>query len=154
MRFEHRSTVNAPRAVVWGFLMDVPRVARCVPGVETVEPLGEERYRGVLKVAVGPVRLLLAGEVAITSRDEAAGTAVLRATAADKGAGGAVSADMRMAVTDGATPGTSLLHIVTEAQVMGRIGEFGQPIIKRKADQTMNEFAANLGRAIAGTGAA
>ena len=133
---------------MWAFLLDVPRVARCVPGVETVESIGEDRFRGVLKVAVGPVRLTLAGEVAITSRDEAAGIAVLRATAADKGAGGAVSADLRMTVTDGAAPDTSELQIVTEAQVMGRIGEFGQPIIKRKADQTMNEFAANLGRAI------
>ena len=149
MRFEHKSTVSAPRAVVWAFLLDVPRVARCVPGVESVEPIGDDRFRGVLKVAVGPVRLTLTGEVAITSRDEAAGIAVLRATAADKGAGGAVSADMRLAVSDGIASGSAELQIVTEAQVMGRIGEFGQPIIKRKADQTMNEFAANLGRAIA-----
>ncbi len=148
MRFEHKSTVNAPRAVVWAFLLDVPRVAHCVPGVETVESIGDDRFRGVLKVAVGPVRLTLTGEVAIASRDEAAGIAVLRATAADKGAGGAVSAEMRMVVTDGMAPDTSELQIFTEAQVMGRIGEFGQPIIKRKADQTMNEFAANLGRAI------
>ncbi len=154
MKFEHQSTVPAPRATVWSFLMDVPRVARCVPGVEAIEALGDDRYRGLLRISVGPIRLALAGEVAVTLKDEAAGIAGMRATAADKGAGGAVSADLRIEVRDGATPGTSELRITTDAQVMGRIGEFGQPIIKRKADQTMGEFAGNLARAVAGTGAA
>ena len=150
MRFEHRSAVAADRATVWAFIMDVPKVARCVPGVDTVEPLGDDRYRGVLKVSVGPIHLTLAGEVAVTASDPATGTATMRATAADKGAGGSVTADMRMVVTEGSAPGTTDLHIVTEAQIMGKIGEFGQPIIKRKADQTMSQFAANLSRAVAG----
>lgn len=150
MRFEHASTVPAPRATVWAFLMDVPRVARCLPGVEAIEPLGDDRYRGVLRVSVGPIRLALAGELTVTSRDEAAGVAGMRATAADRGAGGAVSAEMRIEVRDGATPGTSELRISTDAQVMGRIGEFGQPIIKRKADLLTGEFAANLARAVVG----
>ena len=44
------------------------------------------------------------------------------------------------------------LKLDTDATVMGRIGEFGQPIIKKKAEQMMNEFAKNLEKAITATG--
>jgi carbon monoxide dehydrogenase subunit G len=74
----------------------------------------------------------------------------MRADAADKRAGGAVKAIMSMAASE--TPGnpnSTELLMETDAQVMGRIGEFGQPIIRKKAEQTMNEFAKNLQKAIA-----
>ena len=142
MRFEHSAAIAASRARVWDLLMDVPRSARLVPGVESVEAAGPDRYRGTLRVQVGPVRLALEGDVAITARDAEAGTATMRVDAADARAGGAVRATLGLALSerDGATE----LRITTDAQVLGRIGEFGQPIIKRKADQLMSEFAANV----------
>jgi hypothetical protein len=149
MKFEHKATIAAPIDRVWAFLMDVPSVATCAPGVESVEPLGDDKYRGTLKVAVGPVRLSLQGDVSIVAKDEAARTASMRADAADKRAGGAVKAVMNMALTElSANPPSTELRMETDAQVMGRIGEFGQPIIRKKAEQTMNEFAANLQKAI------
>ncbi len=116
MKFAHEATIAAPMDKVWSFLMDVPSVAKCAPGVEEVEPLGNDRYRGTLKVSVGPIRLSLQGDVYIVERDDAAMKASMRADA--------------------------------DATVMGRIGEFGQPIIKKKAEQMMNEFAKNLEKAI------
>jgi carbon monoxide dehydrogenase subunit G len=149
MKFEHRATIPASMDKVWAFLMDVPKVATCAPGVDSVEPLGDNKYRGTIKVSVGPIKLNLAGDVSITERDDAAKKASMRADAADKRAGGAVKAIMSMSLTE--TPGnpnSSELLMETDAQVMGRIGEFGQPIIKKKAEQTMNEFAKNLQKAI------
>jgi len=127
--------------------MDVPRVARCVPGVESVEALGDDKFRGTLKVSVGPIKLALMGDIAITESDANGGRAAMRADAADKRVGGAVKATMEMLVKE-ATPETSDLTITTDAQVMGKIGEFGQPIIRKKADQIMQEFAKNLGREV------
>jgi carbon monoxide dehydrogenase subunit G len=150
MKFEHKATIPAPIDKVWAFLVDIPKVATCVPGVDTVEALGDDKYRGIIKVAVGPIRLNLAGDVSITERDDAAHRAAMRADAADKRAGGAVKAIMSMAASE--TPGnpnSTELLMETDAQVMGRIGEFGQPIIRKKAEQTMNEFAKNLQKAIA-----
>ena len=100
-----------------------------------------ERQYGVLKrlgaTPLGRPRLL------------AAKTASMRADAADKRAGGAVKAVMTMALAQpsGGGSGTQL-KLDTDATVMGRIGEFGQPIIKKKAEQMMNEFARNLEKAI------
>ena len=150
MKFEHKATLAAPIDKVWAFLMDLTKVATCVPGVDTVEAIGDGKYRGTIKVAVGPIRLNLAGDVSITERDDTAKKASMRADAADKRAGGAVKAVMSMAVSE--TPGnpnSTELALETDAQVMGRIGEFGQPIIRKKAEQTMNEFAKNLEKAIA-----
>jgi carbon monoxide dehydrogenase subunit G len=153
MKFEHVATIAAPVDKVWSFLMDVPSVAKCAPGVEEVEPLGDDRYRGTLKVSVGPIKLAMQGDVYIVERDDVAHKASMRADAADKRAGGAVKAVLSMALTDppeGAS-GTQL-HLDTDATVMGRIGEFGQPIIKKKAEQMMNEFTKNLEQAITAGG--
>jgi carbon monoxide dehydrogenase subunit G len=147
MKFEHSVAVQAPKQKVFELLMDVPRVAKCVPGVESVEALGDDKYRGTLKVSVGPIKLALQGDIAITGSDLASGKAAMRADAADKRVGGAVKATMDMQV-DEASADTSNLTIVTDAQVMGRIGEFGQPIIRKKADQIMQEFAKNLSKEV------
>jgi carbon monoxide dehydrogenase subunit G len=147
MKFEHSARIPAPKEQVWAVLMDVPRVATCVPGVESVEAVGDDVYRGTLKVRVGPIGLALAGDVSITEKDEEAGTASMRADAADRKVGGMVKATMQMHLSP--VPGESAtdLRIVTDAQVGGRIGEFGQPIIRKKADQIMQEFAANVSKA-------
>jgi carbon monoxide dehydrogenase subunit G len=149
MKLEHSVAVQAPKAKLWDLLMDVPRVAKCVPGVESVEALGDDKYRGTLKVSVGPIKLALQGDISITDSDAASGKAAMRADAADKRVGGAVKAVMDMQV-DEASADTSNLTIVTDAQVMGRIGEFGQPIIRKKADQIMQEFAKNLSKEVSG----
>lgn len=147
MKFEHSATIQAPIDRVWDFLLDVPSVAKCAPGVESVEALGDDRYRGTIRVQVGPIRLALQGDVSIVEKDEVARKASMRADAADKRAGGAVKAVMSMALTESPGGGTDL-RMETDAQVMGKIGEFGQPIIRKKADQMMAEFAKNLEQAI------
>ncbi len=143
MKFEHVVRVEAPADRVYPLLLDVPRVARCVPGVEGVEPREGDRYAGRMRIQVGPVRLSLAGEVAIASRDPVARVASLRAQADDRVTGG-VRALMTIAV--GETGGGSELRITSDVQVLGRLGELGQPIMKRKADQLIGEFARCLGR--------
>jgi len=74
----------------------------------------------------------------------------MRADAADRRAGGAVKAVINMALSETEGVQGTQLRLETDAQVMGRIGEFGQPIIRKKAEQMMNEFAKNLEQAIAG----
>jgi len=146
VRFEHIVRVAAPADQIFPILLDVPRVARCVPGVESVEARDAGRYAGRLRVKVGPIRLSLEGEVAIVSRDAVAHSATLRAEADDRLTGG-VRALMTVAITD--ADGGSELRIASDVQVLGRLGELGQPILKRKADQIIGEFARCLGREVA-----
>jgi len=145
VKLEHRVTVDAPRAAVWAVLMDLPVAARCVPGTRDVVPDGQG-VRGTLDVRVGPVKLALAGTVAIESRDEAAGTARLRANAEDQRLGGAVRALVDLAVS-GDEP--TELRMSTDVAILGRIGELGQPLIARQADKVLAGFADCLRRTVA-----
>jgi carbon monoxide dehydrogenase subunit G len=145
VKLEHRVTVDAPRAAVWAVLMDLPVAATCVPGTRDVAPDGDG-VRGTLEVRVGPVKLALTGTVAIESRDEAAGTARLRANAEDRRLGGAVRAFVDLAVT-GDSP--TELRLVSDIAILGRIGELGQPLIARQADKVLAGFADCLRRTVA-----
>jgi uncharacterized protein len=148
MKFDQ--TIDLPEASpdkVWAFVMDVPSMAKCIPGCDGVEELGNNHYKAVVKIKVGPIGLSLASDISIVEKDETNRTASLLVEAADKRVGGAVKATMSMKLTpEGA--GTKL-EVTTDANVMGRIGDFGQPIIRKKADQTLQEVAANLRKALA-----
>jgi carbon monoxide dehydrogenase subunit G len=148
MKFEQ--TIDLPGASpdrVWDFVMDVPSMAKCIPGCSSVEDLGDNHYKATVKIKVGPIGLTLASDISIVEKNEADRTASLLVEAADKRVGGAVKATMAMKLTpegDG-----SKLEVTTDANVMGRIGDFGQPIIRKKADQTLQEVAENLRKALA-----
>lgn len=145
MKLEHHLTLDAPRTAVWAVLMDLPVAAGCVPGTRDIAPAGDG-VRGTLDVRVGPVKLALGGTVAVESRDEVAGTARLRADAADQRIGGAVRALVDLAVTGDAP---TELRISTDVAILGRIGELGQPLIARQADKVLAGFAECLRRTVA-----
>ncbi|TMC70372.1 MAG: hypothetical protein E6J13_09360 [Chloroflexi bacterium] len=146
MKFTNSATVAAPRDKVWARLMDIPAAARCVPGVASVRPNGKDKYLGTLAVQIGPVRLVLDGDFAIIARDETAGTASIRADAKDSRVGGAIRATMNLALAE--QKGETEVRIGTDLTVIGRLGEFGQAVIKRKADQLMQDFAECLARQV------
>lgn len=147
MKFEQTVDLNSSIDKVWSFVMDVPSMAKCIPGVESVEDLGNEKYKVVMKVRVGPIGLTLNSELSVASKDESTHTAALRVDAADKRVGGAVKSTMTMHLEPQGS-GTKM-QVVTDAQVMGRIGDFGQPVIRKKADQMLQEVAENLRKALA-----
>jgi carbon monoxide dehydrogenase subunit G len=147
--FRQECVIPVERERLWQFLMDVPRVARCVPGVESVEAVDRQSYTGRLGVRIGPIRLSLDGTVALEEQDPEAWRARMRADASDRRLGGGIRARMTLVLTP-AEAGTRL-HIETDLTVLGKIGEFGQPIIRKKADGLLEEFARNLQSALGAT---
>jgi carbon monoxide dehydrogenase subunit G len=148
---EHRITVPAPPERVWAFMMDIPAVSRCVPGVDGVARIDDTTYSGVMSVRVGPIQIRLDGRVILAERDEPARQARMDLQAADKRVNGAVNAKMRMQLSPGETSDKTDVDIRTDANVMGKLGEFGQAVIRKKADQIVQEFARNLSAAVAAT---
>jgi len=146
VRLVLRSIVAVERERLWEFLLDVPRVAQCIPGVEAIERTGESRYRGFLKLQMGPVRLALGGTVTLEERDRNAWQTSMRAEADDRGAGGGIRARMTARLAP-AEAGTEFV-VETDLTVLGKIGEFGQPLIKKKADGLIQAFAANVQAAL------
>ncbi len=108
-----------------------------------MEPLGDNKYKGTVKQRVGPIGVTLEGTMTVVETDEQAGRAAMTAEGADKRIGGAVRAKMTMNVKEVA-PSQTELTVDTDANIGGRLGEFGGAVIKKKADQTMEQFAKNI----------
>ena len=147
MTFTQECVIPVERERLWDLLMDIPKVGRCVPGVEAIEAVDEGAYKGKLGVRIGPIRLSLDGTMAVEEQDRATWRARMRADANDRRLGGGIRARMTLTLTPDAA-GTRL-HLETDLTVLGKIGEFGQPIIKKKADTLLEEFARNLRSALA-----
>jgi len=125
--------------------MDIPKVSSCLPGVESVEKMeGEtDTYQGTLKVRVGPISLTLQGKIILEEKNEQEMRAALRAEAADRRAAGAVRGKSTMALKK-LGPNETELAVETDVNILGKIGEFGQPIIRKKADQMLKQFIENI----------
>lgn len=142
MLLQQQFTVTAPPPTVWAFFRDVPAVAACLPGVEEVTPVGPGVYQGALQVRVGPLGFRLVGKLVEQEVDAANRSATLQVTAEDPRLASAVNASVRLrlsAVGDG-----TLVTLDTEANVLGKLGQFGQGVIKLTADGVLKQFAACL----------
>ena len=149
MKFNQRAVIPMAREPLWDFLMDVPKVARSLPGVETVSQIDDTTYQGTLKVRVGPISLNLQGKIIMEQRDRGSWRAALRAEASDRMVAGAVKGKTTMELKEIGPKETELL-VETDVNILGKIGEFGQPIIRRKADQMLKEFVENIKKQLAG----
>jgi carbon monoxide dehydrogenase subunit G len=148
MILDHTVTVKAPVDRVWDFMMDIPAVSRCVPGVEELQQLDANTYQGTLNARVGPIGVRLQGKVTVTERDHENLLSRLDVTAAEKRIASTVNASATMSLVPKGGAETEL-RIRTDASIVGKLGEFGQTVIRRKADQVVAEFAGNVGKALA-----
>ncbi len=140
MKFTQTCLITAKREAVWDFLMNMEQVAGCLPGVQAMTPLNEDNYEGTLRVKVGPVSITFQGAVQIERRDRDAWHGVIRAEAKDRKLGGGVKAHMDMRLVELSSDETEM-HVVLETHILGKIGEFGQPVIRKKTATMLREFA-------------
>ena len=148
MNFEHKIDIDAAREQIWAVLSDFPRAASLIPDVSDVAELDDGSYKGTMRVRIGPIGLNLAGTVEV-EQDESQGRWNMRATATDRRVGGGVRASIEVVLIEG-DGDKSELNVKADLQFMGRLGELGQPLIKRKADSTIESFAENLKLAVSG----
>jgi len=156
MQLENSFTVPAPPDVAWDILLDVPRIAPCMPGAELTETVGERTYKGNAKLRVGPVSLTFSGEAEITEIDTAARVATVQAKGNDtKGRGAASATVVFKLVADG---DASRVDITSDIDLTGSIAQYGRAsgLIDAIAGQIISDFAKNLEAEIgsAGDGAA
>ena len=142
------STLAVPPADVWRVLSDVHTVARCLPGAELTEDLGDDRYRGRARVGVGPVRLSFHGLAQVIGRDEQSRT--LRVLAQGRDAGGAQTQAALEVRAEPAEPagaagadGGSGCRLTAEARVYltGRIAQFGRALAGDVSRRLFEQFA-------------
>ena len=148
MIIDQRVVIQAPVDRVWDFTEDIPSVGRCLPGVQRVEQVDPETYLGGIRVKVGPVQVHLEGKIRIAELDRDALRARMEVEAADRRIRGAVNAKSTIQL-EPLPDGTTAASIHTDAAILGKLGEFGQAVMRRKANQILEEFARNMSAAIA-----
>lgn len=147
MILDQKVVVQATPDKVWDFLMDIPAVSGCVPGVESFEKVDDDTFLGTLKVKVGPIGVKLNGKVIVVERDRENFRSRMDVQAAEKRLNSAVSAHATLTLVPVSETETEV-HIHTESSILGKLGEFGQAVMRRKADQIVGEFAKNMASAI------
>jgi carbon monoxide dehydrogenase subunit G len=142
MRFENSFAVEAPIDEVWGTLLDVERVAPCVPGAQVLERTGEDAYKVGIRVRLGPMSMQYRGQVEIVEEDADARRAVMRARATEARGQGTADAtvEMRLSGDQQRTDGT----IQTDLQLSGRAAAMGQGVIRDVSAKLVEEFSRNL----------
>jgi len=153
MQIEERFLIAAPVEQVWAFLMDTKSVAGCVPGCESVECSGENSYTARMKVKVGPISANFDVQIEIT---EMTPPTMLKSAikGKDSKVASSLNASSVLRLSDLGDSGTEL-HYRTDVSVFGRLGKFGEGIMKEKAKEYGERFASSLKERLeAGAGAA
>jgi carbon monoxide dehydrogenase subunit G len=151
MTFTQACTITASREAVWDFLMDMENIAHCLPGVEDVRAVDAETYDGTLRIKMGPIALALQGTIYVEARDRAQWHGAMRAEAKDRKLGGGVRARLGMELVEKSAAETEM-RVTLEAHVLGKIGEFGQPVMRKKADAMLQDFARQVSERLTGMG--
>lgn len=140
MEIETAFSVPAPPDATYAFLLDLERVAPCIPGGELGAVRPDGSYPAQVTVKLGPMRLGYEGTLRIATRDDAARTAVLAANANESRGSGTVQATMRMAVSaaDGAG---SRVAVTTDLQLTGRAAQMGRGLVEGVATKLVDELA-------------
>ena len=144
MEFDNSFEVPLPPAVAWPVLMDIERIAPCMPGAQLTEVIDKHTYKGNISVRLGPVALTFAGVVKFEEIDDVNHTARVKAQGTDaKGRGGAnAAASFRLE----ATPNGSKVLVHTDLTLSGAVAQYGRGVgmIQATAAQLMKQFAENL----------
>jgi carbon monoxide dehydrogenase subunit G len=135
--------VDAERA--WQVLRDLRAVAGCMPGAELTEQLAQNRYKGTVKVKVGPAIANFGGDVEVVEIDAGARRIRLNAKGADKG-GSSASMDLTASVEPGAS-GQSVLVGSSIVIVNGKFAQFGGRMMGQVSDMILAQFAGNFAAA-------
>jgi len=139
MKFEKEITVDAAPDKVWGFLWDVERVARCLPGCREVRMVvPHERYEATVVERVGPFKVQFPLEIQVLEVEE---LRRLKAQAVGKDSAMGSSLKVILELQLERTDTGSRIAIVSDTSILGKLGTLGQGIIQHKADGIMTQFA-------------
>jgi carbon monoxide dehydrogenase subunit G len=147
MKLEHSFQVAAPIDRVWEALIDVERVAPCLPGAEITEAGEDGKYRGTFSVRLGPTTAAYRGELAMEEVDADAHRAVMRATGQDKRGQGTAKATIVSTMRE--EGGATTVDVETDFTITGRLARFGRGgMIQDVSNRLLRDFSDCLQKTI------
>jgi uncharacterized protein len=139
MLMENEFTVAAPIDFLWNYLLDVEKIAPCMPGAELTEVVDDKNWKGKLNAKFGPVSMSFAGTVTIESRDDAAHRVVLTAKGMEQKGKGAANAKVTSWLEPGPSDGVTTVKMEADITLTGAAAQLSRgllPEISKKLTQT------------------
>jgi len=149
MKLENTFTVAVPRDTAWDVLLDVERIAPCMPGA-TLTGQDGDNFSGTVKVKVGPINLTYGGTATFLRRDKEEGVAVIEASGKETRGTGTAKATItcRLSESDGSTR----VVVDTTLAITGKPAQFGRGVLADVSSKLVDQFAACLAADITAQG--
>ena len=141
MELHHEFTVPVPVEEAWRALLDIERVAPCMPGA-TVRDYDGKTVNGSVKVKVGPITVTYQGTAVFEEQDEDARRIVLVASGRETRGQGTARATVTGTLTE--QDGGTAVSVRTDLTVTGRPAQFGRGVMAEVGDRIIGRFAQNL----------
>src|SRR5215212_5176051 len=147
MKINNEFTVSVPVEQAWNTMLDLERIAPCLPGASIQESEGDE-YKGTMKVKIGRITANYKGTVKFEETDEENHRAVLNASGRDARGQGTASATIVSTLQEEGEE--TRVRVETDMKLTGRAAQFGRGIAQDVATKMLNQFADCLEREISG----
>jgi uncharacterized protein len=144
MEFDNSFDVPLSPVDAWAVLMDIRRIAPCMPGAELTEVVDAQNFRGKISVRLGPVALAFAGRVQFENVDDKNYSARVKAQGSDDKGRGAANATATFRIEPAEIGSRVLIH--TDLMLSGAVAQYGRGVgmIQATAAQIIGQFAGNL----------
>jgi uncharacterized protein len=152
IELDNSFTVPVPPEQAWDVLLDVERIAPCMPGASVTSVEGDE-IAGQVKVKLGPLSLSYKGTAKFTEKDEASHSIAIEASGKETRGAGTASATVNASLKPGDDAGQTQVSIHTSLNVTGRPAQFGRSLLPEVSGKLIDQFAANLRALIDSSGA-
>lgn len=150
IELDNSFTVPVPPEQAWDVLLDVERIAPCMPGATVTSVEGDE-IAGQVKVKLGPLSLSYKGTAKFIEKDPASHTIAIEATGKETRGAGTASATVHASLKPDDAEGQTTVSIHTSLNVTGRPAQFGRSLLPEVSGKLIDQFAANLAALIDST---
>jgi carbon monoxide dehydrogenase subunit G len=150
MDLQNSFVVPADIETAWATLLDVEKIAPCMPGA-TLETNNGEEFTGKVKVKLGPVSMTYGGAAKFLERDESTHTAIIEGTGKETRGSGTAKAHVTTKLFEEG-PKSTRVEVTTDLTVTGKPAQFGRGVMQDVAGRIIDQFSANLEAVIAGSG--
>lgn len=142
MKLANSFRIARPPAEVFDAFLDIERIATCMPGSRLLGQPAKDTYEGEVKVKVGPLGVAYSGQLILLSAERDALTLTMRAKGREQH--GAGNADAHVVAQLSEDNGETLVEIVTDLSIRGKVAQFGRGVIGEVTDGIIAKFAKNV----------
>jgi carbon monoxide dehydrogenase subunit G len=141
VQLENSFTVPVPVDEAWRVLLDIERIAPCMPGA-ALDSVDGDDFTGRVKVKLGPINLTYQGKASFIEKDEAAHKAVIDARGKDQRGNGTAAATITANLA--AEGSITRVHVLTDLNITGRPAQFGRGVMTDVGNKLLGQFADKL----------